>query len=52
MLTDPTYQRNWEQKKEWYEETGYADQLIVSQDDLEGGIDASESEELAKEHIF
>lgn len=52
LLNDPTYQKDWERKKEWYEETGYAERLIVSRDDIEGAIDAQEIEELAKEHIF
>lgn len=52
LLNDPTYQQDWERKKEWYEETGYAERLIVSQDDLEGAIDAQEIEELARTHIY
>lgn len=52
MLNDPSYQRDWEQKKQWYTAKGYANRLIISRDDLEGGIDSREIEALAEEHIL
>ena len=52
MLSVPSYREGWERKKLWYERNGFADQLITSQDDPAGGIDAAEIERIARERIL
>lgn len=42
MLSVPSYREQWEQKREWYERSGYSDRLITSEDGPNGGIDAAE----------
>ncbi len=36
MTHDPEYMEKWENKKKWYERNGFADKLIVSQEDPSG----------------
>ncbi|MGV9141464.1 MAG: exodeoxyribonuclease V, partial [Promethearchaeota archaeon] len=52
MLEIPEYRRDWDRKKKWYEENGFIDSLIVSQDKPDGSIDSKEIEKLAKERIL
>lgn len=48
MLSDPRYERAWEQKKKWYALSGVGEgggevaTLIVTQDDKNGGIDSAD----------
>jgi len=39
MTDDPEYMQRWEAKKRWYEQNGFADRLIVSEEDA-GGLDS------------
>ena len=52
MLSVPAYKEAWDRKKEWYRKNGYYDQLIVSKDDVRGGIDSHEIEQIARERII
>ena len=51
MLSVPTYREAWERKHKWYEDNGYADRLITSEDGLDGSIDAARIERIARERI-
>ena len=39
MLSVPSYKERWHEKRQWYEANGYADQLLSSEDALDGSID-------------
>jgi hypothetical protein len=52
MLNDPVYKEEWEKKKKWYEDNGYAERLIISKDKPDGGINSKEIEEIAKKEIL
>ena len=36
MLSVPSYREAWERKRQWYDDNGYADRLIISEDGLDG----------------
>ena len=48
MMSDPTYKRNWEDKKEFYKKNGIVEgkNLIVTYDDEKGGLDSYEIDQL------
>jgi len=52
MLTVPSYREKWERKRQWYEDKGYWDRVITSEDGADGGIDASEIERTARKRIL
>ena len=52
MLASPTYRKKWERKGHWYKDNGYFDQLITSEDGLDGSIDAAEIEQIAHRRIL
>jgi len=52
MLNVPSYREAWERKQKWYEENGFAERLITSQDGLDGSIDAAAIEQTARERIL
>ena len=52
MLRVPSYREAWERKRKWYEDNGYADDLITSEDGPDGSIDASGIERIARERIL
>jgi hypothetical protein len=52
MLTVPSYREAWGRKQPWYEDNGFADKLITSEDKPDGGIDASEIERIACARIL
>ncbi|RLC07799.1 MAG: hypothetical protein DRH43_11170, partial [Deltaproteobacteria bacterium] len=52
MLNVPSYREAWESKQQWYEENGFADRLITSQDGPDGSIDAAAIEQTARERIL
>jgi hypothetical protein len=52
MMEVPSYRESWERKKGWYEQNGFAEQLIVSQDGPHGELDAREIEGLARDRIL
>ncbi len=51
MLSVPSYREAWERKSQWYEDNGYADRLITSEDGSDGSIDAARIERIARERI-
>ncbi|MBN1461602.1 MAG: AAA family ATPase [Armatimonadetes bacterium] len=52
MLTVPSYREAWSRKLKWYEDNGYADRLITSEDGQDGSIDAAKIEQIARERIL
>ena len=52
MLSVPSYREAWERKRTWYENNGYADRLITSEDGPDGSIDAARIERIARERIL
>ena len=52
MLSVPNYRESWERKRQWYEDNGYADRLIISQDGPDGSIDAFQIKQIAQERIL
>jgi len=52
MLSVPSYREAWERKKEWYEENGYAERLITSEDGPDGSINAADIEAIARRRIL
>lgn len=52
MLAVPSYQEAWQRKRRWYENNGFADRLITSEDKPDGGIDASEVERIAHARVL
>lgn len=52
MLNVPSYREAWERKRKWYEDNGYVDRLITSEDGTDGSIDAARIEQIARERIL
>ena len=52
MLSVPAYRDAWDRKRRWYEDNGYSDRLIVSEDGSDGSIDAAQIEQIARERIL
>ena len=52
MLNVPSYREAWERKQTWYEENGFVDRLITSQDGPDGSIDAAAIEQTARQRIL
>lgn len=52
MLSVPSYREEWERKRRWYEDNGYIDRVITSEDGLDGSIDAAEIERTARKRIL
>ncbi len=52
MLSVPSYMEQWGRKEKWYEENGYLDQVITSQDSPDGGIDSTTIEKIARDKIL
>lgn len=52
MLGSPKYKAKWNRKERWYRDNGYLDQLITSEDGLNGSIDAAEIERIARKKIL
>lgn len=51
MMTDPEYRRRWEDKKKFYKKNGIIEgkNLIVTEDDERGGLDAAEIQKIIEE---
>lgn len=49
MLHDKRYRNHWKTKKAWYEKHGFADHLIVTEE--QGGFDSKVVERVLKEHF-
>jgi hypothetical protein len=43
MLSVPSYKEAWYRKRQWYEDNGFLDRVITSEDGLDGSIDAAEN---------
>ena len=52
MLSVPSYKEAWERKRQWYEDNGYLDLVITSEDGLDGSINAAEIERIARNKIL
>lgn len=52
MLSVPSYREEWDRKRQWYENNGYLDRIITSEDGLDGSIDAAEIERIARKRIL
>jgi hypothetical protein len=52
MLSVPSYKEAWERKRQWYEENGFSEQLITSEDGEDGSIDAGSIERTARRVIL
>ena len=52
MLSVPSYKEAWERKRQWYEDNGFLDRVITSEDGLDGSIDAAEIERTARKRIL
>ncbi len=52
MLAVPSYKEKWDRKYKWYEENGYLDRLITSEDGPDGSISSAEIERVARKHIL
>ncbi len=52
MLGSPKYKEKWNRKEQWYRDNEYFDQLITSEDGLNGSIDAAEIERIARKKIL
>ena len=50
MLSVPSYREAWDRKREWYEDNGYLDRIITSEDGADGSIDAAEIERIARKN--
>lgn len=52
MLSVPSYREAWNSKRQWYEDNGYLDRIITSEDGPDGSIDAAEIERIARRKIL
>jgi hypothetical protein len=52
MLSVPSYREKWDSKRQWYEDSGYLDRIITSEDGADGSIDAAEIERIARKKIL
>jgi hypothetical protein len=52
MLSVPSYAEAWERKRRWYEENGYVDRVVTSEDAPDGSIDATAIEQTARKRIL
>ena len=52
MLSVPSYREQWDRKRQWYEDNGYLDRLITSEDGSDGSINAAEIEQTARKQIL
>ena len=52
MLSVPSYREAWDRKRKWYEDNGYLDRIITSEDGADGSINAAEIERNARKAIL
>ena len=52
MLSVPSYKEAWNRKRQWYEDNGFLDFVITSEDGPDGSIDAAEIERIARRRIL
>jgi exodeoxyribonuclease V alpha subunit len=52
MLSIPSYRASWDRKKIWYEENGFWNQVVTSEDGDDGSINAAVIEATARKKIL
>ena len=52
MLSVPSYKEAWDRKRQWYEDNGYLDRVITSEDGADGSIDAAAIARKARHKIL
>jgi exodeoxyribonuclease V alpha subunit len=52
MLSVPSYGEAWDRKRQWYENNGFLDRVITSEDGSDGSIDAAAIEGIARKQIL
>lgn len=52
MLSVSSYKEKWDRKRKWYEDNGYLDRLITSEDGPDASIGTTEIERIARKHIL
>ena len=52
MLSVPSYREAWDRKRQWFEDNGFLDRVITSEDGADGSIDAAEIERIARKRIL
>jgi hypothetical protein len=52
MLSVPSYKEGWDRKRQWYEDNGFLDRVITSEDGPDGSINAAEIERIARKKIL
>jgi exodeoxyribonuclease V alpha subunit len=52
MLSVPSYKEAWGRKRQWYEDNGYLDLVITSEDGPDGSINAAIIERIARMKIL
>ena len=52
MLSTPSHREGWEPKGQWYDENGFLNRLITSEDGRDGSIDATEIDQIARQKIL
>ena len=52
LLSVPDYRNAWERKRRWYEDNGFAERLITSEDGPDGSIDAAQIQKTARKRIL
>ena len=52
MLSVPSYAESWERKQAWYEQNGYANRLLTSEDGSDGSIDVPAIERTVTKEIL
>jgi exodeoxyribonuclease V alpha subunit len=51
-LSVPSYKEAWERKRQSYEDNGFLDRVITSEDGPDDSIDAAEIERIARKKIL
>jgi hypothetical protein len=52
MLSVPSYKEAWDRKRQWYEDNGFLNRVITTEDGLDGSINAAEIERIARKKIL
>ena len=52
MLAVPSYRKQWERKRTWYETNGYLPRLITSEDSKDGVVNVEVIRETAQRRII
>ena len=52
MLSVPSYKEAWDRKRQWYDDNGFLDRVITSEDGPDGSIDAAAIEQIVRTKIL